>query len=232
MPTDPFVRPAQRREVREARGLRRAIHLCLAVSQHRRSGDALRRCAGGERRDHFLALAAHHDIDAELAQRRAGRCRTVRPDRDGRSAAPVERGEHRARHAQLGRRATPEQVARRRRDHRHVGPERRDLARDIRHLLPEQMAVKHENGVAVPLQQRTRVAEFQRQMRRAAAEIDAVRKTPGRVDQCDPHCAASTRSSVPRSAPNQSASSASPLRQSRAGRNPSAARARRVSATK
>ena len=43
------------------------------------------------------------------------------------------------------------------------------------------------------LEQRPRIAVFERQMRLAAAEIDAALERPGRVDQRDPHARSSLR---------------------------------------
>src|SRR3954468_24200640 len=53
------------------------------------------------------------------------------------------------------------------------------------------MPVEYLDAVAFPLQQRARAAIFERQMRLATAEINAVLKTPGRINERDSHATAS-----------------------------------------
>src|SRR3954465_6964356 len=53
------------------------------------------------------------------------------------------------------------------------------------------MSVEYLDLVAFPLQQRARAAIFERQMRLATAEINAVLKAPGRIDERDSHATAS-----------------------------------------
>src|SRR5512132_1572839 len=54
------------------------------------------------------------------------------------------------------------------------------------------MTIEHPRFVARLAQQPLRIGEFQRQMRLAAAEIDAAVERPGRIDQRDAHAQASS----------------------------------------
>ena len=97
-----------------------------------------------------------------------------------------ERGESLLRHAQLGRSATPEQVARRCCHDGHIGRESRDLrpsSGDGRGPRAEHR--RSRASCPASSEQRPGVAELQRQMRLAAAEIDAAFECPVRIDQRD-----------------------------------------------
>src|SRR4051794_34799587 len=100
------------------------------------------------------------------------------------------------------------------------------------------MTVQQQGLVTGVAQQHVGIAEFQRQVWFAAAEIDTAVKGPGWVDQCDPHARALplTRRALttgsPRSADSHSARSRNPSRQPMRGFHPRDAVSRPVSATK
>ena len=182
---------------------------------------------------HLLALAAHDHVAAELRERCAGRRRAVRADRHGAAAAPAERGQEPARQAQLRLGAAPEQIGGGRGQHGHVRRVRRDALDQPGIVLAHQRAVEQQTLVPFGLEQRPAVAEFERQMRLAAAEVDAVLERPGGIDQRDLHDTAIFRGRVSaRSPPSQAARSARPLSQPSGSGRSSAARSARVSATK
>ena len=175
---DPRIGPAQGGQVDEARGLRPAVaHQPLSVAPAQ-AGDAGRRARVGEGGDHLLALAHHDDVGVELAQCRLGRGGAVRTDRDAHAAAMPERVEEGARHAQLGRSATPEQVCGGGRDDRHVGGERRHLVGGLPGGVAEER-VDEQRLMASAFEQRLGVRELERQVRLATAEIDAAIIVPG-----------------------------------------------------
>ena len=70
-----------------------------------------------EARQHLLAFAQDGDVDAELAQRRAGVVDACGPTAMRSAGDAFERAQGLLRHAQLRRRAAPEQITRRGRDH-------------------------------------------------------------------------------------------------------------------
>ena len=236
---DPRVGPAQGGQVDEARGLRPAVaHDALSVAPAQ-AGDAGRRARVGEGGDHLLALAHHDDVGVELAQCRLGRGGAVRADRDAHAAAMPERVEEGARHAQLGRSATPEQVCGGGRDDRHVGGERRHLVGGLPGGVAEEVRVDEQRLVASAFEQRLGVRELERQVRLAAAEIDAAIIVPGRVDERDPHRTASCVGAPPRlptaarlDPSSQANRRARPACHESGGGRSSAASMRRRSATK
>ena len=71
-------------------------------------------------------------IDAEFLQSRARRIGTVRADGDGERNDIANGKRHLLGHPQLGRRAAPEEIGRRGREYRHIGPECLHLVRDLR----------------------------------------------------------------------------------------------------
>ena len=185
-------RPTQGRQVHHIHGLGAALHHDIATLAPAQTGDFVPAAARGasELDQHFLALALHNRIDPQFAKRRAGCCRAVRADRDGNSSDADKRLQGCLRHPQFGRRAAPEQITRRRGDDDHVGRESRDLRRQCRVVYRPQLSVEDLGAVASIGQQSARVTVFERKMRLSAAEIDAAGEFPGRVDQRDPHCAA------------------------------------------
>ena len=126
-----------------------------------------------------------------------GRGGGVRPDghhRARRRRAP--RASVSQRHAQLRRRASPEQVARRGRDDGEVGRER---AHPLAHIVERQaveLRVDDIDFVAGGFEQRLRVAVLQRQVRLAAAEVDAAVEAPGRINERIPHGSLRSRPSA------------------------------------
>ena len=107
----------------------------------------------------------------------------MRPDGDQRAAHGAEVGRRELRDAQLGRRAAPEEIARRGSDHREIRPE---ISHASPHLSARQVVelrVDDQGFVPVALEQRLRVAVFERQVRLAAAEIDAALEAPVRIDE-------------------------------------------------
>ena len=137
----PLGGPAQGRHVREGCGGGTARHHDALVEAVGDGRDACQRTAFRQGRHDLLALAAHHDVDVELAERRLGRDGAVRPDRDGAPASASQQHEELARHAQLRLCAAPEQIGRGGRHYRHVGPERRDCIREVRERRPEERPV-------------------------------------------------------------------------------------------
>lgn len=233
VPGDPVIRPAQGRQVGEAAGLGRAGHrdrLAVADREAGHGPQGFRAQVGqaGEPGDDLLALAAHDDVAAELVERRTRRRGAVGADRDG-GAAPARQGvEEQAGHPQLRRGAAPEQVGGGGRHHGHGGGEGRDAVGGGLGGQALEMRVHEQRLVAGGRQQRGGVAEFERQVRLAAAEIDAVAVVPGRVDQRDSHAAAPAIGAAPsddaRAAASQPARSATPSRQPVKGRGRAARR--------
>ena len=193
MPVDPGRVPPQRRRIGEPAGRRFARDhdaIAVAIGDRRHVGET-----GGlglgthvrEPRHDLLAFAPHHDVAAELAQRRFGCRRTVWADRDGASAVRPECGQELPRTAQFGRGAAPEQVARRRGHDRHGGREVFDRCRELLGRLAHEVPVEHQHLVSGSLQEAAAVAEFERQMGVAAAEIDRLGEVPRRIDEGNPH---------------------------------------------
>ena len=129
--------PAPRRRARPAAGRstkRPACGTWRAAVRHRTAHDHARRGGGvgavGQRLHDLLGLAHHDEVDRQLGEHRARRRRAVRADRDEArhvlAAAPA-RGSAGTR--QLGLGAAPEEIGRRRGEHRHVGRESRARAR-------------------------------------------------------------------------------------------------------
>src|SRR5207248_11663915 len=102
-----------------------ALHADVAAVAPREPGDLVPALVRGlrELEEHLLALALYRGIDAEFLHRDARRRGGVWPDRAGHRLNAAERGQRLLRDAQLGRRAAPEQIARRRRHDDHVGRE-------------------------------------------------------------------------------------------------------------
>src|SRR5690349_3132406 len=90
------------------------------------------------------------------------------------------------RHAQLGGRAAPEQIGGRRRHHDEVGAESAQLGLDVRKPEIEHVSVQQQRRMACLRKMMLGYAELERQMRRAASEIDAAVELPVRIDQGDP----------------------------------------------
>ena len=98
------------------------------------------------------------------------------------------------RHPQLGRRAAPEQVGRRRGDHdRGRAGTPRSSARMSPRSSPNRCPSTSWTAWPSRFEQRPAPAQLQRQMRLAAAEIDAAVEAPVRVDQRHPHAGTSRR---------------------------------------
>src|SRR3954466_11534484 len=114
----------------------------------------------------------------------------MRADCDGRFGDAGERRESQLRHPQFRRRAAPEQVTRRGRDHEHVGTEAGHLRRQFRQFQLPGVRVEEARFVPGLAEQRLRVAIFERQMRLAETKINAAFERPGRIDERDLHCAA------------------------------------------
>ena len=103
-------------------------------------------------------------------------------------AGDVPNGRHGLlRHAQLGRRAAPEQISRRRGDHGHLGAEGAKLGTHLIQAQLQEVGVDQQDLVTAGFEQCLRIAVLQRQVRIATAEIDAALKGPVRVDQRHPH---------------------------------------------
>src|SRR5690349_21257690 len=100
------------------------------------------------------------------------------------------------------------------------------------------MAVGHQHLVAGRLEHGGGVAELERQMRVAAAEIDAALIVPGGIDERDPHartllfCRVRSSRGSANSWAIQPARSRRPSRHGIEARQPTASVSRRVSATK
>ena len=195
VPPQRLFRPAQRRQPGHVGGLRSALDDDVAV----RRGGTGRRCSRqrrarrlGEATQYLLAFAddRRHRRRA-CAASRAASMEPCGPTATVVSAMPASAAQRQLRHPQFRRRAAPEQVARRRRHDEHVGseagrPERPGPAG----RAPRRARRKSRASCPAAAEQRLGIAVFERQMRLAAAEIDAALERPGRVDQRDPHCAA------------------------------------------
>ena len=97
----------------------------------------------------------------------------MRAHRHRHAARAPDRVQRGAGHAQLRLGAAPEQVGGRGRHHRHARRERRHRRGELGIRPALQMAVQQQHLVPGGLQQHPAAAELQRQMRLAAAEIDA-----------------------------------------------------------
>src|SRR3954469_10603469 len=95
-------------------------------------------------------------------------------------------------HPELRWCATPEEVCRRSRDHGHVGAKRAHLVRHILVAEREHVRVDEQGGMASLAQKMLCDAQLERQVRRAASEIDAAVVIPVRVNERDLHQAAPT----------------------------------------
>ena len=107
-----------------------------------------------------------------------------------RAAAIVQGVEEAPGRDQLGRGAAPEEVGGRGRHHGHVRLEVGGGLGQLAVGAAVELAVEHQDLMAGGAHQGGRIAELQRQVRRAAAEIDRALVPPGRIDQGDPHQAA------------------------------------------
>ena len=186
MPADQLVRPEEGRRIHERRRLRAAIDPeAIAIPQ----ADAwqLRLLTIREPREGLLALAHDDDVDAELLEHGSGRRRAVRTDRHE-HAGDIPNCRHGLlRHAQLGRRAAPEQIGRRRGDHGHLGAEGTKLGAHLIQAQIHEVGVDQQDLMTAGFEQCLGIAVLQRQVRIAAAEIDAAFEGPARVDQRHPH---------------------------------------------
>jgi hypothetical protein len=147
---------------------------------------------GGELGKDVLALADDDGVDAELAQRRRRCGRRVRADGDNRVHDGAQIPDRLLRHAQLGRRASPEQVTGRGRDDGNV----RGVAghRDL-NVFPGQAAelsVEDLRVVARLPQERLGITVFERQVRLPAPEVDTAAERPRRVHERELHDARMT----------------------------------------
>ena len=184
---DPLVRPRQRRSIDEPGRERAAVHP-HPLSVHGAKAREVQALAGGEANQGLLALAHDDDVAAELAQRRARRGRAVRADRDRQAADAGQGPQGLRRHPQLRLGAAPEQVGGRGGDHRHLRREvRHRPAQVVQRTDPRRWASSSSTSWPARHQHRPGVAELQRQVRLAAAEVDAALEAPARVDQGDPH---------------------------------------------
>src|SRR3954471_9782861 len=93
------------------------------------------------------------------------------------------------RHAQLRRRATPEQIGRGGGHDGHVRPKCSERIADIRHRKIAEMRIDQVGMMSSLSQQQLRNSQLKRQMWRLAAEVDAAVKTPVRIDERDLHTA-------------------------------------------
>src|SRR5205814_6340682 len=85
--------------------------------------------------------------------------------------------------SQFRRRATPEQVAWRRRNDRNVGCIVGDSGSDCLARKYAELSVENLGIVPGPVQQRLRVAVLQGQVRLPASEVDAALEGPGWIDE-------------------------------------------------
>jgi len=141
----------------------------------------------GQLDERLLALSKNGDVGADLLQRRARRGRRVRSDddEDGREIADGIR--RCLGHAQFGRCAAPEEIARRGREDDHVGAELHQARANGAEIELLQLGVDQANLVSGTLEERLGVAELERQVRLAATEVDALVEGPRRIDQSDLH---------------------------------------------
>ena len=190
---DPGVRPGEWGQVDKAAGLRHGRRIGRPAAHDdagRRGGIG----AAGEGAHDFLGLAHHDKIHRQLGEHGTRGRRAVRPDRDQAfDARPEGFGQHRG-DVQLGLGAAPEEVGRSGGEHRHSGREARNPLGKSLHREAVERAVQHQHLVAIGLEQAAAIADLERQMRLAAAEVDAAGKAPGRVEERYPH--AGTRCSA------------------------------------
>ena len=115
-----------------------------------------------QRQHSFLALASDGDIGVELTERRFRGNRAVRTYNNPSTAARAEKVEEFARHRKLGRRAAPEEIRRRRRNHRHLRSETRYFRGGLYIAQRQQLRVDQHSFVTGALQQRPAVAKLKR----------------------------------------------------------------------
>src|SRR5690554_1604570 len=184
---DPFIRPGEGRMGDEQTGLSPPVLPQLALFQPGDSRLTVGVRGVGKGRHHLLALAHHHQIHSKLFQR-GPRCGgAMRTHCDKLSATTRKCAHQRQGHPQLRRRTAPEKVAWRGRDNRHVRAESRDLFRHLLDAATHEVAVNQEYLVPLATQKSGAIAQFERQMRVLASEVNTALEAPGGIDQRDPH---------------------------------------------
>lgn len=191
VPPDHLVGPGEHGLILEAGGLRPAIDTDRFILRETQSGKIA--LAIGKAQQRLFALAHDDDIDHELLQRGPRRRRSMRPDGNEHRCEIAHSQCQRLRHAQFGRRAAPEQIGRRRREHDHVGPKGAEFGFEIGKGEVEHMRVKQQCRMSGLLQIVPADPELERQMRRTAAEIDAAVEAPVGIDQRDTSHARASR---------------------------------------
>ena len=91
------------------------------------------------------------------------------------------------RHAQFRRRASPEEIARRRCDDAEVGLEVMNAPPDLGRGKVRELTVDEQDLVAGLFQEVFGISVLERKVRLAAAEIDAAIERPIRIDKCESH---------------------------------------------
>jgi hypothetical protein len=173
--------PSKRRQRRHVGGVRRALYPGHPADRVTDGRDLIP--GPGQLRQNVLTLAQHDHIGAQFTESDSGRRRCVRADADHRACDVADGANPLLRYAKFGRRATPEQVAGSGTNDREVRlkcfqPTPRFLDVEV-----EQLGVKEQNIVTCGFQQGARVAELQRKMRLATAEVDAPCKRPVRIQE-------------------------------------------------
>src|SRR4051794_7195792 len=157
----------------------------------------------------------------------------MRADRNGERHNAAKVLDQLARHPQFRWSTTPEEICGRRRHHRDIRCERAHFVRHIAEAEREHVRIDQQRGVPSLAQLLLGNAKFERQVRRAASEIDAAVVAPERIDQRDPHQRPPTACSVcePKRDSSQFESELSPSGNATCGSHPVAARKARVSDT-
>ena len=204
VPPQPVVRPAERRVIGEAAGMRPVIrgHAAVRIAPcrvpHRLAATV------GDRGDHLLAFAHDGEVGAGLGERRPRGDRAMRSGDHRRSAAASER-----------RWTAPEQIGRRRQHHRDVRRQGGNPLGQRAVVEALQRPVEQQGGVPRLFEHGLGITELQRQMGLAAAEIDGAREGPGRIDQRHPHALALLSSDWTGSRRRCCSSSSQPMRSAR-----------------
>ena len=162
------------------------------------AGDALPRFTR-QPSEGLVRLAAHCNVATGLAERGRGRGRAMRPDSDF-GCALAESGEPLHRHSQLRRRAAPEQVRRRGRDHQEIRSEAVQDAADLVEAEAVSLGIDEQSSVAGSDKLVVSEQQFERVVRLATAKVGRTCKRPRRIYKYELHSAHAMRPSFPNNA--------------------------------
>src|SRR5258706_2105986 len=215
VPTNDLAGPGRRELTDKSRGSGPSDYPGGAAFDEASTGNIA--FTAGKLQEDLFAFSHDHKVDAELPQHRPRRRRSVRTDGDQETRMAVQGARQFLRYGEFRRRAAPEQIRRRRRDHGHVGTKVFQLGDYVARAEIVQMRIDEQRPVLTVLKELVGDPEFERQVRRPASEIYAAVVAPIGIDERYFHA---TFRRVGGAAPNRSCSQFSSVRRPSCSRTP------------